>query len=74
MKSQQMAVGKFERDLELLVKQHSTVKQSDEQTRWGYKRGEPENRTVTRDQLVMIFRETQVFRELEPGNKTMMKT
>ncbi|TNV73973.1 hypothetical protein FGO68_gene2960 [Halteria grandinella] len=74
LKSQQMAVNKFERDLEALVKQNSTAEEVENQTRWGYKREEPEKRTVTRDQLLMIFRVTEVFRELEPGEKTLMKS
>jgi len=51
-----MAVQKFEGELQILINRFSTPASDD---------GSSEERVVSRDQLILMFREVDAFREIE---------
>ena len=66
MKSQQMAVQKFEKDMETLIKRVSTVAKEEvkEMQRYLQANQEEEKRMMTKASIIQVLRETEVFREL----------
>ena len=61
-----MAIQKFEKDMETLIKRQSTVAQEEvkEMQRYLQANQEEEKRTMTKASIIQVLRETEVFREL----------
>ena len=66
MKSQQMAIQKFEKDMETLIKRVSTVAKEEVKMMHMYLQAnqEEEKRMMAKASIIQVLRETEVFREL----------
>ena len=74
-----MAVTKFERDMETMIKRYSQEKiggsghSAEGQEKWGQKQ-EEEEREISKEQFIQMMREIEVFREIgyeKNENKTV---
>lgn len=64
-----MAVQKFEKDLETLIKRHAKAKEEEEEEK-GWRRREVETQWIlSRSGLIGFFREVEAFRELDEGKR-----
>jgi len=65
-----MAVQKFEKDLETLVKRHAQAKEAPEEEVKGWRKKVAETEwLLSRGNLIGFFREVEVFRELDEGKR-----